>query len=78
MLVTRAGSVCDAHVEEEDACNPRRHACSSYFAVPAAPVATTRLPAAHVFPCLRGIPVAVGASGPENLFFFIASSKTDN
>lgn len=69
MLVTRAGSVCGAQVEEEDACNPRRHACSSYFAVPAALVATTRLPAAYVFPCLRGIPVALGASGPESFIF---------
>ena len=69
MLVTHAGPVCDARVDEEDACNPRMHACNSCFEVPAVPVATTRMLATRVFPCLHGLPMAVAASGAEAALF---------
>lgn len=48
------------------------------FALPAVPLATTRMPSTHVFPCLRGIPVALGASGAEAVLFLIASFRRDN
>ena len=78
MLVTRSGSVCDAHLEEEDACNPRMHACNFCFEVPAVPVATTRMLATHVFPCLHRLRVAVGASGAEAALFISSRFKKND
>ena len=71
-MFSRACGACD---DDRDACNPRRHACNPCFAVPAVPVATTRMLATHVFPCLHRLRVAVGASGAEAALFISSRFK---